>query len=906
MQKIDAAIAVIDKKICKNIDKFDSSERGLLSQNILSDLRDLVEHVSFKAFTQGKNIDLTYDNIQKANSYVKTKSHLNFLYKFHQFLQISTSHYTLDEGNSERLMLKYYEYLLKIKLFLSDTYQIEVLSNIEEFPIDLDTNMKEYYEKIAAKISGYIPEGQPSQYNDRYYIQKIKPFFVAHKIYYEVTFTIANEKASKFDRVIAFTNIDMIRNYAVKLWVRSECISVLGKEMPILIIDNYDISIRPCELNNYGKIFGFKMNISTSYESYRSLMSFLIESGMTLSDYVVSDLSYYNSIKSKVLNKAKNVDLYLMLDESRKIILGNFQGSNILKYLLFRLNNKIIRNQLSHEQCYLLSNLYLQYGCIPFDQMPFNSSPIGHNPRLSDIFDCIDYKGREHELLARKIRNNTEISGQLYTDRKDLEEFDNLDQLIVKYNSKLYRKKHADRQILTYGSNLFIESYENDCVKIINDIRALSEEGINGYKNSVNFWLQENPKIVDSPEKASALSELFENSTVALIYGAAGTGKTTMIDHISSFFNDEKKIYLANTNPAVDNLKQKVHASNCDYYTIAKFKSYSHHDTECEILIIDECSTVSNADMRMILNKASFNLLILVGDVFQIESITFGNWFDLARAFIPKTSVFELEHPYRSKNKELLNVWKKVRNLDDDILEYFARNDYSINLDGSIFHHSDNDEIILCLNYDGLYGINNINKFLQGNNPNRAVQWGVQIYKVGDPILFNESNRFHPLIYNNSKGKIVGIDAEKDKIFFEIELDRPLNEWQARGYDFELINDEESPNSTIRFYVNKYKSTDDDDDGTSEAIVPFQIAYAISIHKAQGLEYNSVKIVITNEVDELVTHNIFYTAITRAKNNLKIYWTPETENKILKSFSKKTMGKDVAILSSKNNIKRVK
>ena len=135
MQKIDAAIAVIDKKICKNIDKFDSSERGLLSQNILSDLRDLVEHVSFKAFTQGKNIDLTYDNIQKANAYVKTKSHLNFLYKFHQFLQISTSHYTLDEGNSERLMLKYYEYLLKIKLFLSDTYQIEVLSNIEEFPI---------------------------------------------------------------------------------------------------------------------------------------------------------------------------------------------------------------------------------------------------------------------------------------------------------------------------------------------------------------------------------------------------------------------------------------------------------------------------------------------------------------------------------------------------------------------------------------------------------------------------------------------------------------------------------------------------------------------------------------------------------------------------------------------------
>ena len=63
-------------------------------------------------------------------------------------------------------------------------------------------------------------------------------------------------------------------------------------------------------------------------------------------------------------------------------------------------------------------------------------------------------------------------------------------------------------------------------------------------------------------------------------------------------------------------------------------------------------------------------------------------------------------------------------------------------LDGSIFEHSKDDEIILCLNYDGLYGINNINRFLQGSNKNRTVQWGVHIYKIDDPILFNESNRF--------------------------------------------------------------------------------------------------------------------------------------------------------------------
>ena len=41
----------------------------------------------------------------------------------------------------------------------------------------------------------------------------------------------------------------------------------------------------------------------------------------------------------------------------------------------------------------------------------------------------------------------------------------------------------------------------------------------------------------------------------------------------------------------------------------------------------------------------------------------------------------------------------------------------------------------------------------------------------------------------------------------------------------------------------------------------------MSIHKAQGLEFDSVKIVITKEADELITKNIFYTVVTRAKNN---------------------------------------
>lgn len=255
-----------------------------------------------------------------------------------------------------------------------------------------------------------------------------------------------------------------------------------------------------------------------------------------------------------------------------------------------------------------------------------------------------------------------------------------------------------------------------------------------------------------------------------------------------------------------------------------------------------------------------------------------------------------MTHPYRTNNENLLTIWEQVRNLDIAILEPLVKSGYSIRLDESIFSQAEKDEIVLCLNYDGLYGINNINRFLQNSNPNSAVQWGIGLYKIGDPILFNESERFSPLIHNNSKGTIVGIETEKMRIWFDVELDFAINELDAQCYDFELLEPSATGNSVIRFSVDKYKSTDEDDD-YSDTVVPFQIAYAVSIHKAQGLEYESVKIVITNETEERITHNIFYTAITRAKEKLKIYWSPETEKSVLEKLTLKDSKRDAHLLA---------
>lgn len=895
---IDLAILNSNKNICKNISRFDVSERGLLSQNILAQLRNFVEYIAIKVYANGVDVDPNdHDTNVEALKYLHARGDLRFLHKFHNLLQKSASHYTIDEGGSERLMLKYYEYLLKIKIFLRDTYSLEVLENIEDFPLSSDTQLTDYYEKISERIAHPSKNSTHANYNERYYIQKIKPFFVHQQIFYEITFTLANNKTSKFDRVIAFTNLDMSSNYAVKFSIHNDEIEILNKTMSILIIDNWSVSIRPCELDNFANIFGSHPKINGGTTEYQELMKFLTITKMSLTKLISTSEDYFNFVKTSITSNAKSTHFFDILDKCREFVLKDLPGVNIIRYLVYKLNNKVIKRQFCRESCIELSNLYLDYGCIPFEIMPFNTSLRGHNPRLYDLFECISLNGREHELFARHIKNNTETKSMIFTPIKDIQIFENIESLIELYNNELYFK-HNHRRLEIFKKHIYIKGYAEDSAFIVEKLKELADSGIDQYTSSVDSWLQQSGYEIGCNEKKTSLRKMFSTSKVAFIYGSAGTGKSTLINHISNFFVDKKKIYLANTNPAVDNMRRKVKTENSNFKTIASFISNKNLDTECDILVIDECSTLGNSDMRKVLVKSKYKLLVLVGDIFQIESISFGNWFSVAKSFIPKGSVFELTKPYRSTDNNLILVWDRVRNLDIAMLEPLVKNNYSTILDESIFDQAENDQIILCLNYDGLYGINNINRFLQNSNPNTSVQWNTNIYKIGDPILFNETERFAPLIYNNMKGQIIEIKLAEDQIWFDIELDIAINELDAYGYEFELIGQSINNNSIIRFSINKYRSTDEDDD-SSDVVVPFQIAYAVSIHKAQGLEYNSVKIVITNETEERISHNIFYTAITRARKKLKIYWSPETENKVLGSMILLNNNKDVALLKAK-------
>ncbi len=891
--------------IDQNISTY-KNDRGFLSQNVLQYLRNLVEGLIVYAHVPDQSVTFDYQaQFNAARDAVNGDARYQLLTRFHKLLQISVSHYTLDRDPSERLMLKYYEYLLRTRDLAKQHLHLDILRNLEQFPLHEDPALHEYYEKIADRIEA-SKHGLLTGKTERYYIYSSRPFFIGGRIYYEITFRLAHNRTSKFDRIIGFTDIDVSDYYAAKLELAHDSIEVLGQTMPIIIVCGWSVSIRPCEFDHFARLFGQKTKVQSTHVEYRNLMEYLTKTRHSLLDLIDSPESVYNKVKTSALVNAKRPWLiFPALNAARAIIQRNRPGARLLRYLMLRMNNQILKAQYSVRKCDRLSNLYVDWGCIPFDTMPFCRSPREHNPRFTDLAASIDSSTRKHELLARRVHNNVEQRGMIYTPDSELKDLGDIDSLIKAYNENVYCK-HADRILQRANGHVFIVGYESDTVKIIEQLQKIASSGVDDYADDVAAWLDENaelpdgdPQKIDDGIKADALRKLFAHSKVALIYGAAGTGKSTMVNHIANYFESERKLFLAHTNPAVDNLKRRVDVPNAHFSTIAKHvRGDCAPSSHFDLVVIDECSTVSNTAFREVLEKTDFDLLVLVGDVYQIESIEFGNWFSIIRSYIPPESVHELTHPFRTTDKALLTLWDRVRNLDDRIEESLSKNEYSKELGASLFTRHGDDEIVLCLNYDGLYGINNVNRFLQANNPNPAYIWGETAYKVGDPVLFNETNRFRPLIFNNMKGTIVGISQAPGKITFDVDLGlgRDVTMEEAEDSNLRVVG-----GSVVQFDVIEHPDTDKDD-ASPETIAPFQIAYAVSIHKAQGLEFDSVKVVITEANEEHISHSIFYTAITRARKHLEIYWTPKTQYRILNRLEVRENNKDKNLLQQRRGV----
>ena len=890
---IEKNIYNIDSKICGIIDDYkvlrDSQK---VADYVIQFLRTYLETIAARIYayenpdkpTPIRGKDKWYTQYIKA---LKETNEYGYIWMFHHSLQIVTSHYVPAEDGAVRFMEGHINLLYQLRNHMREMFGLNLMENLEDYPQEKNEELNPYYRKIYNSLREIQVEESAEHTKDRYYIMRKKYRFVDGRGFFEYTLAYAQEEITKFDRFVVYSFSDIPDNYSIQCDFAHTSVDFNGIDIDIKCLVAWTVSIRPCELEKIAAIAGYEVTVRSYNTFYRAMMKFLSKKGMNLLDILLADENDYD-IYSEQVQIGQTSKFAEVFNKLRDIIINDKSGCNIIRYLISFLRNDVIRDQLADCPNNRLSYLYLKNEAIPFDEMPYASSLYKHNVTTSRLHRCLDIDDCEHQYLSAIVNSEAYDSNTLYVaiDEKSLDYY-----LYEKdiFNKSLYKsEKQQLRRIESFFNYLYVKNYFELTKAIIGKLQQYTSEGVRDYLQTINGKKEVIEKIDDN-EKKKIVSNIFKHSRLGMIYGAAGTGKTKVAEHIAKIFDDKNILLLANTNAAKNNLQDRINNAFCDCYTVHDYIKNKNSNKIYDLVIVDECSTVCNEDILQLFEKCNSEAYLLLGDIHQIEAIKFGNWFNFARYFIEKNSVYELSIPYRAKNNNtLLDMWSYVRHYDENMFERLQANGYISTLDESIFEKTE-DETILCLGYDGLYGVNNINRYMQKVNPSNPIEWGNWVYKVGDKVLFNDNKRFGSVLYNNLKGTIVTIDRKDEEIVFQIQIDKKISDRAIFYTDLKLHDCACEGKSIVEFSVKKRIEKDSDTD-YSEQVVPFQIAYAVSIHKAQGLEYKSVKVVITEDVDEQISHNIFYTAITRTTDKLKIYLSKETQKKLATKFVESNVG----------------
>lgn len=391
METILSKIFDQNRKIERDISRLGCFDDGEICSDIISKLRTFIEHIAAYHYVNKKRLDdvVTQENITAGILFAKRDKELKFLCDIHNCLQACASHYVIDEVTSPRLIQKYLPYLLETKKWVKGEYNIDLLSNLKDLSKLYDSQFVNYYEPIKDKVIGIIYTNNP-QTKERYYVDSCHPIIVNNDIIYEITLGIASDFASKFNRFIVFAKEEIPTNYSIKCEFSETKINLVKYSTSVKIVQNWCISIRPCEIENFGKILGLKERVTSSSPEYNKLMLFLMNEKTNLLELILLKDVLYKKIKKDILSSTKEAHIFNVLDKARQYVNSSYNESNLIKYLSYNLNNKIIKSQLSFKENNI--GLFVNNKVSPFCSMPFAMSLVKHNPSLIDLVNIFTFR----------------------------------------------------------------------------------------------------------------------------------------------------------------------------------------------------------------------------------------------------------------------------------------------------------------------------------------------------------------------------------------------------------------------------------------------------------------------------------------------------------------------------------
>lgn len=371
---------------------------------------------------------------------------------------------------------------------------------------------------------------------------------------------------------------------------------------------------------------------------------------------------------------------------------------------------------------------------------------------------------------------------------------------------------------------------------------------------------------------------------LSIISGGPGTGKTTIMGLLAQHFRNERISYAfcAPTGRAAKRLSEAI---DDKAYTIHRILGISKTDDDSEIsfcnknhldpidarvVVVDEMSMVDMEIFLLLLDAIDTgSSLILVGDPNQLPSVGPGNVLRNLLAYEPVPKV-ELSYVFRQQEGSLiasnayriLNKETLVDNGTEFQISDFVGEEEAEEFIRKLYlevYMKNDDVVILSPTKQNNLGTMRLNELLQRTVINEDNGFQVRsnlILHIGDRVmqikndyqieyeLEEGSGELGKGVYNGELGEVVGIDEVEEVVLIKFD-----------------------DGKTVPY--------------TKQLLENIELAYAMTVHKAQGCEFDTVILVLGKFNYMLSNRKILYTAVTRAKRKLVIVNVGDRLNKMI-------------------------
>lgn len=450
-------------------------------------------------------------------------------------------------------------------------------------------------------------------------------------------------------------------------------------------------------------------------------------------------------------------------------------------------------------------------------------------------------------------------------------------------DNDLFEYIKNDREYVYLPDYYYAEQFIADRIHVLRDFS--SPEDFN-YDSMIDIEEEEHGISYETLQRQAITTAISRGLMV--LTGGPGTGKTTTLNAIISIFEKmgNRVLLAAPTGRAAKRMSdltgyeaKTIHRLLEVVYDIGDTPIFAHNENnplDCDVLVIDEMSMVDSILFEKLLRAVRLGCkLIMVGDFHQLPSVGAGNLLEdiIHSQAVPVVELTEIFRQARKSciitnaHKIVSGEYPDLSHTDSDFF-FMRRDDYEKALDlivdltrrrlPNAYGYSPTDDIqIITPSRKGTVGTIELNKLLQAKlNPpekdKREYRGFVYTYRVGDKVMQTRNNydivwsrgsEQGAGIFNGDIGKIISIDlaAQSAKVDFD---------GREASYPFDILPQ-------------------------------LELAYAITVHKSQGCEFEAVIMPVMGGFEKLSYRNLLYTAVTRAKKLLILVGSEEKIHKMV-------------------------